>query len=347
MRATVFFATNRARKGDGTRPEHYAGEAGPAGSPVTPTHGIAMVDGTDLDSLAAGHIDQIDGISDGDFGRAVRDDLTGGRNLLIFVHGFANSFSDGLTRAAFNRDFLAASGVAAADCTVAAFSWPSRGVVINPGDILPGVLLGPLSLVLKVVGVTASPLAGAYLEDRAAADGSGADFAAFINRLKPAFTRIRQNKGRVFLLAHSMGHRLLRGALPALRGATALFDETLLAAADADFAEGKAGPAWLGAAGRLSTRVSQYVSGADQILRLSQVVNGVQRLGRDGPVDRTDTGAYPPAKFRLVDCSGLVDPGPGQGIDTSHQYYRRIPAVRDDMARVMAGLGRQGRTVLT
>ena len=346
MRTTVFFATNRAVTGDGTSPMHYAGEAGPAGAPTTTTHAVAMVDGTDLARFTPGQISQIDHVSTGDFQAAVQDDLAGGRNLLLFLHGFANSFSDGITRAAFNREFLAASGVPAADCTVVAFSWPSRGVVVDAKDVLPGLALGPLSLVLKLVGVTASPLARAYFEDQAAADASGADVAGFITRLKPVFAKVRRGNGRVFVLAHSMGHRVLRGAIQALPGRATLFDEALLAAADTDFAEKGAGPPWLRAAGRFCTRISQYASTGDQILRLSQVVNNVQRLGRDGPIDRTDAIAYPPAQYRLVDCSGLVDPGSDTGIDTSHQYYRRIPAVRDDMAKVMAGGGRQGRTVL-
>ena len=234
----------------------------------------------------------------------------------------------------------------AADCTVVCVSWPSRGVVVRPEDVLPGVVFGPLSLVLKLFGVTASPLASAYMEDKMAADASGADVAAVLNGLRPTVTKVRQGGGRSFLLAHSMGHRVLRAAIATVKGGTPLFDEVILAAADTDFAEGGRGPPFLRALGRQAGRVSQYVSVADEILRLSQVVNGVQRLGRDGPVDRTDANTYPPKQWRVVDCTGLQDIGPHASVDASHQYYRRLIPVRDDIAKAMAGGGRSGRTVL-
>ena len=50
--------------------------------------------------------------------------------LLQHVHGFDNAFSDALTRAAFNREWLAASGQPGTNTTVVAFSWPSSGRVV-------------------------------------------------------------------------------------------------------------------------------------------------------------------------------------------------------------------------
>ena len=53
-----------------------------------------------------------------------------GRDLLVFIHGFDNTLSDAVTRAAFNREWLAASQMPGTDTTVIAFSWPSKGQII-------------------------------------------------------------------------------------------------------------------------------------------------------------------------------------------------------------------------
>jgi esterase/lipase superfamily enzyme len=351
MNTTVYFATNRQLTGDGSKASDYAGESGPAGMPGRVTHAMGFVEGTDLATLEAGRLASIHGVDADDFSAKLQADLTCGRNLLIFLHGFANSFTDSITRAAFNREFLAASGVAAADCSVVSFSWPSRGIVVDPKDILGGLAMGPLTLALKLLGITASPLANAYFDDQAAAAASAADLVSFLDRLRPAITKVRRRGGRVFLLAHSMGNWALENALNlwAQGGGlprTPLFDEALSAAADSPFLENELGPAWLTHLGKVSGRVSLYHSAGDQILRLSQVVNNIQRLGRSGPGDRTDLTRYPKDRWRFVDCENLKDTGPGLSLDSSHQFYRRIPAVRDDMARVMAGKGAGGRVVL-
>lgn len=350
MNTTVYFATNRQRARDGTKSSDYAGESGPAGLPGRVTHAMGFVEGTDLTRLESGRLASIQGVEPDDFGAALQEDLTSGRNLLIFIHGFANSFSDSITRAAFNREFLAASGAAAADCSVVSFSWPSRGITVDPGDILGGIALGPLTLALKLLGITASPLANAYFEDQKAAAASAADIVSFLDRLRPAITKVRRRGGRVFLLAHSMGNWVLENALNhwAKMGMPRgmLFDEAISASADSPFQEDGIGPHWLNHLGKVSGRVSLYHSAGDQILRLSQVVNNIQRLGRSGPPDRADMMRYPKDRWRFVDCEKLHDTGPGLTLDSSHQFYRRLPEVRDDVARVMTGKGAGGRVVL-
>lgn len=351
MNTTVYFATNRQLTGDGSTASDYAGESGPAGLPGRVTHAMGFVEGTDLARLESGRLASIHGVKPDDFSDALQADLTSGRNLLIFIHGFANSFTDSITRAAFNREFLAASGIPAADCSVVSFSWPSRGIVVDPGDIIGGLAMGPLTVALKVLGITASPFANAYFDDQTAAAASAADIVSFLDRLRPAISKVRRRGGRVFLLAHSMGNWVMENALNhwAKGGGlprSMLFDEALSASADCPFAEHDKGPLWFSHLGRLSGRVSLYHSAGDQILRLSQVVNNIQRLGRSGPTDRTDLTRYPRESWRFVDCENLSDTGPGLSLDSSHQFYRRIPAVRDDMARVMNDKGAGGRVVL-
>lgn len=344
MNTTVFFATNRLRSGDGTKTTDYAGESGPAGLPGKITHANAFIEGTDATTLKTGQIMSIQGVTPGAFSKAVAADLAGKANLIIFLHGFANSFSDALTRSAFNREWFGE------DSTIAAFSWPSAGVVIAGQAVLPGLLVAPLSLLLLAAGKVASPLASAYLADQAAADASASDLVSFLDRLRPIAKQQRQRGGRVILIAHSMGNRVLQGALEkweamGLPGET-LFDEALSISADTDNAEGDRGPAWLQHLGKVSGRVSVYYSNRDSILLLSRGVNGVKRLGDSGPVDMTVRGRYPISRFRFVDCAGLVDDGPESSIDVSHQYYRRVPAIRDDIRKVIAGTGAAGQVVL-
>src|SRR4051812_25380651 len=120
---TVFFASNRVLTGAADRPESYSAKIQPPSQFADMVYGTAFVDGVNVAANAAGTIGRIENTQLGSFADNVVGDLTNaGRNLLVFIHGFANSFSDGITRAAFNRDWMAHSGIPAADCTVLAFS---------------------------------------------------------------------------------------------------------------------------------------------------------------------------------------------------------------------------------
>lgn len=348
MNTTVFFATNRKRSGDGTKITDYAGEAGPAGMPGRVTHAMAHVSGTDLSQLETGRIDRIDGVSPDAFSKAVQADLTGRKNLLIFLHGFANGFSDSITRTAFNREWLALGG---SDCTAVAFSWPSGGVIVSGESLVPGLLAAPMSLVLLTAGIVASPWANAYLADQKAAMASAADVLSFLDRLHPIAQKVRARGGRVILMAHSMGNLVLQSALDRRAGmgleGDLHFEEAISVAADTAHEEMGRGPDWLLHLGKVSERVSVYHSRADVILQLSRKVNRGKRLGDAGPIDIAEPGRYPISRFRFVDCSALHDDGPNPSLDMSHQYYRRIPAVRDDIANTMEGGGPMGVMLLT
>jgi esterase/lipase superfamily enzyme len=243
-----------------------------------------------------------------------------GRNLLFFIHGFDNNFSDALTRAAFNAAWLAASAVAAADTTVIAFSWPSAGEIVD----------FPV-------------LTGAYSGDQQMAKLSGPHLMSVLANLNPIITAARVSRPdiRVILLAHSMGNLALSSAVEhwflAGNGDGLIFDDAILAAADCPY-EAFAQPklAQLSGLSRLAERISIYYSGADQVLQLSMAVNlGAQRLGQDGPLHRTDPAAFPPATFSMVDCSAIRDYQ--YGFLSSHQYYRLSPAVRSIIAASIGG----------
>src|SRR6201997_5704251 len=96
------------------------------------TYGTAFVANANVTADTTGAIESIQSISQGNFSAdAVADLSAPGRNLLVFIHGFDNSFEAAITRAAFNREWFAGSGEPEADTTVIAFSWPSLGKLIT------------------------------------------------------------------------------------------------------------------------------------------------------------------------------------------------------------------------
>jgi esterase/lipase superfamily enzyme len=169
MPTTVHFASNRALTGPAERVESYSSDIQPPSQLQRMIHGTAFVDGIDLAINAPGTITAIENTSTGGWGRETMGDLSQpGRNLLVFIHGFDNSFSDGITRAALNREWLATSGVMAAGTTVAAFSWPSLGELIS----LP-------------------ILQGDYLRDQQKARLSGVHLMTFFAGLEPILRAAR------------------------------------------------------------------------------------------------------------------------------------------------------------
>jgi hypothetical protein len=79
---------------------------------------------------------------------------------------------------------------------------------------------------------------------------------------------------------------------------------------------------------------------------ISDVVNGEGQLGQSGPLDKVDTQTFPPDIFRFVYCAGMQDPVEERKWDYTHQYYRRIPEVRDDIAETFARANQPGQVVL-
>lgn len=354
MRTTVYFVTNRAPAPAGTPPPEAFGPRMVGLEERVLSCGAAFVTHATPDpaTLEQRQVEEIAGVSTGLFSAAMQAEILGsGKNLLVFIHGFANSFADAMTRAAFNREWFAAAGLPAADCTVIAFTWPSPGRVVDGGDVLPG--LGSLLFSLlgfALAGELQTPLANRYQKDQDTARSSGRDLARMLDRLAPLVAAARQQGRKVHLLVHSMGHVALAGAFAAWENSGQSpawrFDEAVLAAADADAALAGRAPPWLTRMPDLARRTSLYVSRADQILALSAKVNGQRRLGERGPPRPGDPVAFPPGRFCLVDCGGVQDTVAAEEIDFTHQYYRRVPKVRDDIAGAFAGLLRPPQVVL-
>ena len=318
---TVYFATNR--KSD----PHETGGFGAdivANDPAAITYAVAQVAGINLADEKSGQITDISDKTPGTFSDAANNAVLGaGKNLLIFIHGFDNSFEDAIRRAAFNREWFAASGVAAADTTVIAFTWPSAGKLIAAPPHFPP---------------------DAYRADQAQAGRSGFHIAFFLNVIDQlrADYRARNPNGRIFLLAHSMGNYALQSGVQswfAQRGSQDLmFDEVFLPGADERYDSFlQPNGARLSDLPELVSRISIYYSRRDVAMYLSQAINLTFRLGFDGPDEKTDQAHYPTAMFRILDCTEVKDFEALNPPDATHQYYRRSKIVRADIAACMAG----------
>jgi esterase/lipase superfamily enzyme len=328
--ATVYFASNRQLTGAATDWQSYNAEILPPTDATGITYAAALVDGVDLGVENSGAITAIENVQQGGFDSEVVADILGSqKNLLVFIPGFANSFKDGITRAAFNREWFAASGVAAADTTVVAFSWPSLGqAVAAPPYLLPDD----------------------YLRDQTQAGHSAFHAAAFIAALQPLVAQLRGAGRRCFLLAHSMGDFVLQGAVASWFAhgypAGMLFDEALLPAADERWDSfAMPGGARLSRLPDLVGRISIYFSLRDIAMYLSFAVNLITRLGHEGPEHRSDTTLFPPPRYRILDCAEVDDYDLFIPADASHQYYRRSAKVRDDIVAAMSGAALPGGVI--
>jgi esterase/lipase superfamily enzyme len=314
---TVYFATNRVVSGAANDYRNYGNAIVSPTNPTLITYGTAFVDNANLTADTVGAITSIHDISKGAFSPQALADLSNpGRNLLIFIHGFANTFENAITRAAFNQQWFAQSGAAAANTTVVAFSWPSLGKLLSP----------PI-------------LWGDYLHDQTTAGQSGAHIMSFFANLEPIVLSARTAGHRSFLLAHSMGNWALQAGVESWfvhgNGAAQLFDEAFLAAADERYDSFSFPiPGRLSDLKQLAKRTSICFSTADAVLCLSMAISlGAKRLGQEGPHDRYDTNLFPPAQFRMVDCSSFDDYD--RNFQGSHQYYRRSAKARTAIVAVM------------
>ena len=321
MASTVYFATNRVVTDPGDWTTYGTAMAGAPSDRGVLTYGAAFVDGIQLGVEDSGGITAIQPAAGAGFGPGMQDDILGsGKGVLVFVHGFANSFLNAIARAAYNQAWFKASGVPAADTTVIAFSWPSLGELLAlPPHLLPHD----------------------YWTDQIQAGRSGGHIAAFLAGIAPLLRQLRHAGRRCTLLAHSMGNYALQAGVETWfqeNPADPLFDAALLAAADERWTSFDAP-----IGGRLSRlpelagSISVYHSIRDVAMAASFAVNGIQRLGLFGPMHRDDAAEFPPGRFRTVDCAEVWDYPLTVPLDASHQYYRRSPKVRADIAAILAG----------
>src|SRR4051794_19891488 len=97
MPTTVYFASNRVITGPASQWQNYSADIVAPVDPSKIRYAVAFVDGTDLNAEGSGTVTAIQNGRLGDFNAGVKADIVGsGKNLLVFLHGFANSFRDGI-----------------------------------------------------------------------------------------------------------------------------------------------------------------------------------------------------------------------------------------------------------
>ena len=227
--------------------------------------------------------------------------MDGGRQALVFIHGFNVSFAEAIGSALALQIKLNAEGV---PLDVVVFTWPSDGKT-TPHR--------------------------AYWNDRDDATASGLAFSRGFQMLHEFFSgmSLQEHCGQaVNLLCHSMGNFVLENALWHLRISghgtlPRVFHEILLVAADVDDTalESKRN---LGRLPEICRRVNIYYNRGDLALDVADWTKGhPDRLGESGPKHPLDV----PSGVVNIDCSEIV-----HGV-SEHSYY--LGSVLPDIAEVL------------
>jgi esterase/lipase superfamily enzyme len=320
----VLFATNRLPAANANGVADFGSDIQPA-TPQGLICATATVNGIDIDAPSSGTIAAISALNHGGFAAADLAPLLQSTNdILVFIHGCANSFSDAVKRGAYNKTWLQAANLPgqSSNFDVIVFTWPARSYFI-------------------------ANIAGDYADyrwDQEAATQSAYHLGYFMQLLHELQQQIGPRRG-LNLLCHSMGNYALGWALdawfkqvqPPLPPA---FQQIVLAAAD-ETSTTFSPPngqrlSWLR---NFSQSITVYFNNNDIAMDLSHIANQDYRLGYNGPPNSGDTLYFPTNIYDFVDCTGVNDfisPWIDQP-DRSHQYYRQSPTVRRDLVAVLSG----------
>ncbi|MCE6951494.1 MULTISPECIES: alpha/beta hydrolase [Rhodobacterales] len=249
------------------------------------------------------------------------------RDVIVYIHGFANTFEETVLRAATLQEIYSS---AEQQALVVVFSWPSNGRVQPAWD---------------------------YFSDREDAEASGLAMGRALMRLVEFLTELRTEDRRVVLaarregqvpeksdlkqctrrlhiMAHSMGNWALRHALrkfAELNGGriTRVVDCAFLMAADEDN-DALHVPLKLRHLDDLANRVFVYHAANDVALTISDRTKGMpDRLGSDGPQNLDLVGE----RVFAIDCRHVSETEPLHG---RHQYYRLRDEVIADIHATLA-----------
>ena len=179
-------------------------------------------------------------------------------DVLLFVHGYNNSFEDAIFRSAQLQYDLKFGGKSIA------FSWPSQGRMT--------VSLNNLDEAISESVKTA------YRQDEIAAERSVQHLMVL---LKDLLAKKASSGGKLHIIAHSMGNRVLLRALHNLEHTAAgisntQIDTVILAAADVDATDFQLCRAALL---KSSQRISYYFSSSDGALALSRALHRAKPTG--------------------------------------------------------------------
>lgn len=304
---TVLFATDRVAA-DLSRPEtSFSSGRVQRGH----TFGIAPVSlhddrrlGSDLEDVSS--IGSITSKSQEQFQSALLD--AGDQEIIVFVHGYNNSFTDAIRRSATIQEDIAPNS------TVIAYTWPSDGELLS------------------------------YAYDESSTDTALQNFKLFMDMLTETIPServsiIAHSMGSR-LVTKYIGSLAERGRLPD----TTKFDNLIFAAADisTDFfqqqEEMPLDPRYPMSA--YAERITVYSSANDMPLNVSNKLHGDQRLGL-----ADHNSIYLEADIFAVDAS-LIDPKKFRHaftFETRHSYvFDKAAGVRD-LALLLTGLDAEAR----
>jgi esterase/lipase superfamily enzyme len=249
------------------------------------------------------------------------------KDVIIYLHGFANSFQNSLQRAAALQALYAS---AKQDVIVVLFSWPSNGQVQPAWNYFSdredaeasGIAMG-----------RALARLGEFLEQVREADRQVILAARQEGRV-PNPEELKQCVRRLHVLAHSMGNWALRHAIHKfieINGGRAprVFDAAFLMAADED-RDALEEPLKLKPLELLANRVFVYHAANDVALTISDRTKGMPvRLGSDGPRNFDAISE----RVMAIDCRDVSKTTLAHG---RHQYYRLRDEVIEDVRLTLA-----------
>lgn len=340
----VYFATNRDFNGDLNQPEF--GERFNAAGPQYFRVGRARIErrGRDSYRYKSGQVEPEELGNNVIGSRKLFEDIRRivvekKQDILLYIHGFANTFESSLERAAqLHHEYMISppaspSGEACEPYlpVVFAFSWPSNGRVFPKYE---------------------------YQSDRDDAQASGVAIARalvrllqYLKQLKDEEQQLRRERAlhprdvlpdddrlvcgqRIHLVAHSMGNWALRHTINRfaeevqMQPLPRIFEHVLAADEDDDTFEHSLK---LGLLPGMAKFVHVYHSRSDLVLDVSDVTKGnPNRLGEAGP------GTMETISDRVyaIDCAGVDHTEAGHG---NHQYYRLREEVIADVRQVLSG----------
>ncbi len=318
---TVFFVTNRPALGRGFGPPPACGPNDPltfgtvsvqaSNDPAKPGRMLAPAAWAGTCACGSGPIDP--GLVT--FLRsALAAAAKAGRTPLVTVHGYSYSYVDAVVRTGDLCAWLA-DGDFPADLQPILFTWPS----------IDG--LSPEN----------------YLGDRGRAEASAQALARFVIAFEAAWEA--SGRPRALYLAHSMGTWATQNGMRALAASghmlpEDLFEQAVIMGGDADTNALEPGQG-LDELARIAQYLTVAVNRTDFATGVTSAdILGRPRLGSSGPADP----ARLPGNARIVDYTMAIaaDHTPTPPGETTwnyilHQYYRTVPAVREDLGAILSG----------
>ena len=371
--STVYFATNRMPLGD--PPRTFLNRPTSFGDGTALRFGKALVSHADRpvneddDALLRrinlqvaderSHADTSDGtpmLGSAAIYKEMAAEAAKGRDILVFIHGYWNSFPASIAGAAYVHHQLMAGrrtaygpGAEPPPWVLFAFCWPSYDRLVkyidekeradDSGKAAARIVRGVAE---RLAPSTSLLTEASELERRAARVRQlGGDPTVADSLIANAALLRKSHKSsppcgvRIHLLAHSMGNRVVDGAMRALATDPeperfALFDQVILTGSDVP-ASALEDRTRMGLISRLSRGVTVYHSSSDKALGLSDILSFQPgRLGQEGPADMRLLST----KVKSVDVDAVVKSDQDK-ID--HWYHSMNRAVRTDIAAVLAG----------